>query len=550
MHKRLWLSVAMLAVGASLLVAAGFASPAGSAPSSPSAAAKKGGTLHINLSETDIDFADPALAYFQPSWLTLYVVCRNLLNYPDKPAPAGSRLVPDAAVGFPKVSARGKVYTFTIRKGLKFSDGKAMTAKNFATEIDRLASPKSESPAVPFFSDIVGATAVNNGNGHHVSGVIARGNKLTIKLVKPGPDIMSRVAMPFFCGVPNNLPVSAQGVNTFASAGPYYISDRSPGKPIVLKRNTHYVGPRPHNASQIVVTPNTDIDQSLLQVNRGEVNYDLGGLPPSAHAGLAKRYGINKGRYFVNPTISTRYISLNVLAGFKSANQRKAVNFAIDRPGIIKQRGAFAGATTDQLLPPRMQGFKNGAIYPLKRPNSKQAKKLAKSTSVTLFTSNSPAGINTAQVMQGSIQVNTGNKIKVDIKSMKTSVMYKRCGTKSEAASGQFDMCNVGWIADYPDPFDFVNVLLSGDNIHDSNNNNYSYFNSGTYNRQMRAAALKFGAARYSTYGALDVNIMKNAAPIAPWDNDNERDYISGKTGCFTYQSIYGGADLALLCRK
>jgi len=550
MQKRLWLSVAMLAIGASLLVAAGFASPAKSSSSSPSATAKTGGTIHLNLSETDIDYADPALAYFQPSWLMLYVVCRPLLNYPDKPSPAGSRLVPDAAVGLPKVSGRGKVYTFTIRKGLRFSNGKALTAANFARAIDRLANPKTQSPAIPFFSDIVGATKVNNGSGTHVSGVVARGNKLTIRLVKPGPDILSRMAMPFFCPVPLNTPISSSGVNTFASAGPYYISSRSPGKPIVLSRNKFYKGPRPHNAAKLVTTPNTDLDQSFLQVNRGDVAYDIGGLPASQHAKLAKRYGINKSRYFVNPTISTRYISLNNLAAFKSVGARKAVNFAIDRPGIIKQRGAFAGSTTDQLLPPRMRGFLKAKVYPLGRPNKKKATSLAPKRTVTLFTSNSPVGINTAQVMQGSIQANTSNRLKVDIKSMKTSVMYKRCGTRSEAASGAFDMCSVGWIADYPDPFDFVNVLLSGDNIHESNNNNYSYFNNSKYDRAMRGAALLFGAKRYQRYGALDVDMTKNAAPIAAWDNDNERDFISGKTGCFTYQPVYGGADLALLCRK
>ena len=551
MHKRLWLSVAMLAVGASLLVAAGFASPAGSAPSSPSATAKKGGTLHLNLSETDIDYADPALAYFQPSWLMLYVVCRNLLNYPDKPSPAGSRLVPDAAVGLPRVSGRGRVYTFTLRRGLRFSNGKALTAANYAAAIDRLANPKTESPSVPFFSDIVGATKVNNGSGKHVAGVIARGRRLTIRLVKPGPDIMSRLAMPFFCAVPKGLPASAQGVNTFPSAGPYFISSRTPGKPIVLSRNKFYKGPRPHNASKIIVTPNTDLDQSFLQVSRGDVNYDIGGIPASQHAKLAKRFGINKGRYFVNPTISTRYISLNNLNGpFKGVAARRAVNFAVDRPGIIKQRGAFAGSTTDQLLPPRMRGYLRASIYPTGRPNKKKATSLAPRKSITLFTSNSPVGIATAQVMQNSITSNTSNKLKVDIKSMKTSVMYKRCGTRSEAAQGAFDMCSVGWIADYPDPFDFVNVLLSGDNIHDSNNNNYSYFNSAKYNRQMRAAALLFGAKRYRRYGALDVSIMKNAAPIAAWDNDNERDFISKNTGCFTYHPVYGGADLALLCRK
>jgi hypothetical protein len=63
MRRRLWLSVGMLVIGASLLVAAGLASPASSTPSSSSSKARAGGTLRINLSATDVDYVDPALAY-------------------------------------------------------------------------------------------------------------------------------------------------------------------------------------------------------------------------------------------------------------------------------------------------------------------------------------------------------------------------------------------------------------------------------------------------------------------------------------------------------
>ena len=71
MHRRSWLSIAMLAVGASLLVAAGFASPAGSQPGSAdkaSAATKRGGTLRVNIPGGDIDHIDPSLAYGTTTW--------------------------------------------------------------------------------------------------------------------------------------------------------------------------------------------------------------------------------------------------------------------------------------------------------------------------------------------------------------------------------------------------------------------------------------------------------------------------------------------------
>jgi peptide/nickel transport system substrate-binding protein len=553
MHRRLWLSIVAGAIGAALLVAAGFASPAQSSISganSSFAGAKKGGTLRLNMSSSDVDYIDPALAYYQLSWDILYITCRPLLNYPDKPAPAGSRLFADGAASFPKVSNGGRVYTFKIRKGMKFSNGVPITAKNYKAAFDRDANPKMESPAVPFFSDIVGATDAAGNPKTPVSGVKARGLTLTIRLVKAGPDILSRMAMLFFCPIPapgqkGALAITSQGVNTFPGSGPYYVAARTPGGPILIKTNKFYKGPRPHNANTIsVVSVNTNVDTSFTQVQRGEINYDMGGLPPTAHAGLAKKYGINKSRYFVHPQIATRYLGLNNQRLFKSLKLRKAANFALDRKGMINLRGAYAGHATDQLLPSNLRGYKNVNIYPF-RPNFAQAKKLAGSGSrnAVMYTTTSPIGVNQGTLVQADFK-QIG--INVSVNKFGTGTMYKKCGTKSEP----FDICNVGWIADYPDPYDFMNVLLSGESIHDSNNNNYSYYNNPKYNRLMDAAAKLFGPKRFSTYGALDSTIMKQGAPIAAWDNDNDREFISGKTGCYTSQPVYGLADLALLCLK
>ena len=108
MHKKLLPSLAAAVIGAGLLVGASFAGSAGSADPAKAggAEAKRGGTLRINLSTTDFEFLDPALSYEAPGWQVLYMTNLMLLNYPDKPAPEGSRLAPDAATGFPRISQR------------------------------------------------------------------------------------------------------------------------------------------------------------------------------------------------------------------------------------------------------------------------------------------------------------------------------------------------------------------------------------------------------------------------------------------------------------
>src|SRR4029078_10083054 len=143
MRKRVWLSGAMGAIGATMLVAAALAGTASSKPSSASSPPqKKGGTMNVTMSATDVDYSDPALAYGTNSWQILDAVCAKLMNYPDKPGAAGSKLTPDAAVRFPTVSKDGKTYTWTIRKGWKSNTGQTLTAANFAYALNRDLNPK------------------------------------------------------------------------------------------------------------------------------------------------------------------------------------------------------------------------------------------------------------------------------------------------------------------------------------------------------------------------------------------------------------------------
>jgi hypothetical protein len=91
MARTSWLPVAMLAAGAGLLVAAEHASPARSGP------IRSGGSLIVNLPVTDIEDIDPSIAYGTTSWALEYSTALKLLDYPDAPAPKGSRLVLDGA---------------------------------------------------------------------------------------------------------------------------------------------------------------------------------------------------------------------------------------------------------------------------------------------------------------------------------------------------------------------------------------------------------------------------------------------------------------------
>src|SRR6476619_7334654 len=539
LSRKLWLSTVTVAV-ALLAVFAGSAA-AGHARSGAT-----GGTLNVDL-PNDIDYTDPALDYLSTGWEIEYATCLKLMNYPDANGPRGSQLTPEAAAGFPKVSNNGKTYDFNVKAGFtKFSNGQAVTAANFKAAIDRDADPKMQSPAVPFFSDIVGSAK------SPVSGVKVNGSHLVINLTKAAPDFLARVAMPFFCAIPTNLAHDPNGVLAPPSAGPYYISDRVLYKSITIKKNPNYKGKRPHNVTQINYIVGNSLDATYLRAQQGATDYAAGGIPPASCAEAAQKYGINKGQCWVKPQIGVSYFAFNhdrpMFQGAKGTALAKAVNYAIDRKAILTQYGYLAGKRTDQVLPPGMAGFRDANLYPLKKPDITTAKKwMAKSgvkdgQTIEYYTSNRGAAPLAAQILQFNLKQIGLN---VNTHLFARAVQIDKEGTRGEP----FDITSEGWIADYADPYDFINVLLYGGNLHASNNNNVAYFNDPKYNKAMTTAASLSGAARYKAYGNLDVAMMKDNPPWAARHNFTDRVLLSGRVGCFTFNATYS-VDLAALCIK
>ena len=539
MTRKLWLSTLVVGVALLAVFAGGAAAKSGKSGA-------VGGTLNVDL-PNDVDYTDPALDYLSTGWEIEYATCLKLMNYPDANGAKGSQLVPEAAVGFPKVSNNGRTYDFNVKAGFtKFSNGRPVTAANFKAAFDRNADPKMQSPAVPFFSDIVGASK------SPVSGVKVRGSHLVVTLVKPSPDFLARVAMPFFCAIPTNLPHDPNGVLAPPSAGPYYIASRVPNKSIVVKKNPFYKGKRPHNVNQIVYNVGNSLSATYLRTQQGATDYAAGGIPPASYSEAAQKYGINKGQFWVQPQLGVSYIAMNhdrpLFKGAKGTALAKAINYAIDRKAMLAQGGYLAGKRTDQILPPGMAGFRDASLYPLKGPDLTTAKKwaskagLKQGTTMEYYTSNTGAAPLVAQILQFNLK-----QLGINVNShlFARAVQIDKEGTRGEP----FDLTSEAWIADYADPYDFINVLLSGDNLHASNNNNVAYFNNPTFNKEMRAASLLSGPKRYSTYGSLDVSIMKNNPPWAARSNFNDRILVSKRVGCFTFNSIYS-VDLAALCLK
>jgi peptide/nickel transport system substrate-binding protein len=547
----------MLVTGASLLVASSFASAAGT-----SGALKKGGIWKIGTTGASTQI-DPQIAYVTTAWWLEYATAAKLYNYPDKSGPAGSKLVPEVASKF-TVSNGGKKYTFTIRKGFKFSDGKPVTANSFKYAINRVANHDLASPGGQFITDptgtnIVGAKAVNDGHGTNVSGVKVKGNKLAISLTKADGTFMAKITMPFFQATSTKLPLTKEVVNVqggnLPSAGPYMVTRNDVNQLTSLRQNPNWKpGPgkhRPRNLTGLDLQWNLNEQTAFNQTKANQL--DEGPLPAAEVQGVAGQYGVNKSRFWTKPVNCTGYLPMNTANNLFKSNLklRQAVNYAVTRQTYVAQAGPYAGQPWTHIFNPGVPGWRNTTIY---RKNLSKAKSLAaghmKDGKITVYFRSSGTTNNAqAQIVRDDLRNLGFSDNNITMKGFSGANIYDAMGKRGNDADMGVSM---GWCSDYPDPYDWLNILLYGPSIQDENNVNYSYFNNPTWNRRMANAAKLVGPNRLKVYGQMDLDIMKKAAPVAVERTYNNRYFFSNRvdTKGLVYQGIYQDWSIPALALK
>ena len=529
MRIRLAFSIAMAAAGVALLALA----------AAEVNAARSGGTFVVVTREEAPDELDPARAYTPVMWELLGASCTFLLGHRQTDPPAGYRPVPEAAEAFPTVSKDGRRYTFTIKRGLRFSDGTPLTARNFAHAIGRLRDPRLESPAAPLVREVVSARAVGP-------------RTLVIALSRPVPDLPARLTMPSFCPVPLGVPADPEGLRApFSGGGPYYVSRWDRGREIVLERNRFYRGTRRRLVDRFVVRYESDPDAALEQVRRGQADWLAIGGPGIAQysAELRRAYGVNRSQYFLVGAPQVVFLALNAQRPLfrNNARLRQAVNFAVDRRAAARTIAPGFRTATDQLLPPTVPGFRNARIYPLKRPNLAKARALARGHTrggkAVMYAWSPPPAVAIAQTVRASLK-EIG--INVEIKVFPPNEAVARTGTRGEP----FDIGFTAWGADYVDPYNFLAPLLDGRAVGDRGNANASYFNSARFNRQLDDAQGLTGDARYRALGALDIRTMRDQAPVVVLFHQNAPVFVSKRAGCLVFNGYAAGLNLGAVCLK
>ena len=218
---------------------------------------------------------------------------------------------------------------------------------------------------------------------------------------------------------------------------------------------------------------------------------------------------------------------------------RQAVNFAIDRAAL--ERVLSRGEITDQYLPSAFPGFRDAKIYPLRGPDLRRARALARGHTrggkAVLYTLDVGPAVVASQIVKRNLA-----KIGLDVqvKALSQGAFFVR----NVAPNEPVDMVFVPWTPDYIDPYAYLNFFFDSRFIGFSNG---SRLDDPAYDRALRLAASLQGPARARAYAALDAKIARDAAPMAAVSFLDEPTLVSARVGCVVLRPEL---DLTAVCLK
>ena len=552
---RLLGSVGAVALVAALaLLAAGCGGGGKKSSSGGSNAGSSGKTYPLLRVVWDApDYMDPALYYTVAAYQLTNYVWTGLMGYKHESGPGGAELVPYLAASQPTISADGKDYKFTLRKNLKYSDGTAVKASDFRYSIER--DFKLDSPGVGFYSDIQGVSGPSGfatTKKGHISGIIADDSKGTIeiKLDNPRGDFLYILALEFSDFVPSGTPASDQSTKPIPATGPYMVQSYTPNRSFTIVRNPHYNNQIPTmpsgNPDKVVGKIITDPVAAYQQVVSGQADYDFQPVPNDRLPEAQSKY---KDQLRIYTNANTYYFALNnAIPPFDNIKARQAVQYALDPNAIISGIYGGLGRPTQNFLPPGYPQYKKITAWSFNLAKAKQLVKQSGTTgqNVDVYGPNEDPSKSTTEYLANQL-TKIGYKTKLHLLSHQ--VYFQTIGNQATKAQAMF----TDWYQDYPHPLDWFDVLLNGQRITKTHNNNVGNVKVPAVDKEIDALAKEpqVTPAVNDRWAKVDRDLMVTYATTVPYMNKSSTDFFGPKIdmSCYTF-GVVTYWDYGLSCMK
>ncbi len=493
-----------------------------------SSGGKEGGALHGTYASFP-DALDPALARTVEAWTAMYDTYLPLLTYARANGQAGSKVVPALAENLPKISDDRKVYTLTLRKGLKYSDGTPVKASDFAASVERMF--KLNSGGSPFYTGIVGAEKFAETKSGGIPGIETddKTGKIVIHLTKPRGTFTSELAMMYVAVLPADTPAKNLTADPPPATGPYEITKVEPGRSWSYDRNPQW---GKANGELISSVPSGHLDKidikvvsnpttQVNEVERGTSDWMQTTIPTDLYSEVKEKY---EGTQFrVEPTISNYFFWMNTTkAPFDDLKVRQAVNYALNSAAMER---IYAGTlkANQQILPPGMPGYKKFVLYPYDMTKAKKliAEANPSDRNVTVWVDDENPNNEAAAYYQGVLKKLGFN---AKLKEIAAEDYFPLIGNQS---TPDLDTGWIDWYEDYPHPNDFFQPLLSGESIQPVENGNFAMIDDPKLNAKInRLEEEPLGSQQEAEYAELDREYMEQA-PWAPYGSRTVSTFVS-----------------------
>jgi len=512
----------------------------------------RGGTLKL-LAKAAGGTLDPQVNYTLQYWQLYQATYDGLLAFKKAGGSEAFKVVPDLASGY-KLSNGDKTWTFTLRKGIKFSNGQTVTVNDVVASLRRIFKVKSPT-AGGFYSGIIGASKCLKvpATCTLAGGVSANAakNTVTINLTAPDPEFTYKLAVPHASILPANSPPNDAGTKLLPGTGAYYFASYNPNKQLVMKRNP-YFKEWSHDAmpdgypDQITQSFGLTVEAQITAIENGQYDWTLEAPPADRLTEMGTKYA---AQTHVETLTAFWYAPMNVnLAPFTSLKARQAVNYAIDRNALVKIFGGPKLAVPScQVLPPGFPGNKPYCPYTKNpgttwsAPDVAKAKQLVnesgqKGAKVTVLSSddevNKAVGVYLASVL---------NQIgfKATAKTISGNIFF----TYAQNTKNKVQINVQQWYQDYPAASDFLHILFGCESFHPGSDSsiNIAGFCNKPINDEMHKA-LKLEQTNFPAANQLWAKIDKQVtdqAPMATLFTPRHIDFVSKRVGNFVFSKQF-----------